>query len=138
VGSVSTLNAHPILQERRGLIFVDFYRIPSFQLRHSKRETKRSEVSDLEPRFGGNRRKRRTIASFRPKTPQEPNHRTVNYTHTPPSFPRTRESRLSTSEIVESLDSFLRGNGDRMDLTVSSQIFKGRRLQFFLEHRTLT
>jgi hypothetical protein len=27
-----------------------------------------------------------------------------------PSFPRTRESRLSTSELVESLDSRVRGN----------------------------
>jgi hypothetical protein len=34
----------------------------------------------------------------------------VTQTYLFPSFPRTRESRLSTSEIVESLDSRVRGN----------------------------
>ena len=34
-----------------------------------------------------------------------------------PSFPRTWESRLSTSEIVESLDSRVRGNDGNLEFT---------------------
>jgi hypothetical protein len=33
-----------------------------------------------------------------------------------PSFPRTRESRLSTISLVESLDSLVRGNDEMLDI----------------------
>jgi hypothetical protein len=41
-----------------------------------------------------------------------------------PSFPRRRESRLSTSDIVESLDSLVRGNDERLNLTGSARTIR--------------
>jgi hypothetical protein len=66
------------------------------------------------------------------RTPQEPKRPIVSYTLSPPSFPRTRESRLSTSQIVESLDSRVRENDEGMDLTGSAHEFefKGKRPLF--------
>ena len=58
----------------------------------------------------------------------------VKPAHLSPSFPRKRESRLSTSEIVESLDSLVRGNDEVKDLTGSADRFKGKRPLFLNEN----
>jgi hypothetical protein len=47
-----------------------------------------------------------------------------------PSFPRTRESRLSISEIMESLDSLVRSNDELLNLTGNAACEGKRRLLF--------